>query len=236
MLGTKSANPVVKTTVKCFMRIDPEVKLRHQISEARGDTRVKKRQINGKNVLDDLRSGMTELELQIKYRLSTNGLCTIYEKLVDRAAISHSELSEWSPLYSRRTLYKESRSYPRADLATRVPIYDLGTGSVGILRDISENGMRVAGIDASVGQAKTFQIPIDMFMQADPLLIVAECKWAKAKGTMKEYVVAGFEIIDLSANDRNTLQNFISFLLLSESGHWKTLGGTEDVQDLRVCG
>ena len=59
---------------------------------------------------------------------------------------------------------------------------------------------RVAGIDASVGQATTFQIPIDLFMQADPLLIVAECKWAKPTGKMKEYVVAGFEILDLPAN------------------------------------
>ncbi|MGO9568793.1 MAG: PilZ domain-containing protein [Desulfomonilaceae bacterium] len=194
-----------------------------------------KRQINGRNIINDLRSGMTDRELQMKYRLSTNGLCSIYEKLIDRETISHSELSEWSPLYSLRTLYKESRSYPRANLATRVPIYDLGTGSIGILRDISEKGMRVAGIDASVGQAKPFQIPIDMFMQADPLLIVAECKWAKPRGKMTEYVVAGFEIIDLPANDRNTLQNFMTFLLLSESGHWKTLGGTEDSHDLRVC-
>jgi hypothetical protein len=51
---------------------------------------------------------------------------------------------------------------------------------------------------------------------------------------MIEYGVAGFEILDLPANDRNTLQNFITFLLLSESGHWKTLGGTEHAQDLRL--
>jgi hypothetical protein len=195
-----------------------------------------KRQINGRNIIDDLRSGMTDRELQVKHRLSTNGLCTIYEKIVDRGAISHSELSQWSPLYSLRTHYKESRSYPRADLTNKVPIYDLGTGSIGILRDISEKGMRVAGIDASVGQARTFQIPIDIFMQADPLLIVAECKWARPKGTMKEYGVAGFEILDLPANDRNTLQNFITFLLLSESGHWKTLGGTANADDMGLCG
>ena len=80
-----------------------------------------------------------------------------------------------------------------------MPIYDLGTGSIGILRDISEKGLRVAGIDARVGQARTFQIPIDLFMQADPLLILAECKWAKPTGKIKEYVVAGFEILDLTA-------------------------------------
>jgi|SRR5271157_1431905 len=195
-----------------------------------------KRQINGRNIIDDLRSGVTDRELQMKYGLSTSGLCTIFEKLVDSEAMSHSELSEWSPLYSLRTRYKESRSYPRADLSVRVPIYDLETGSIGILRDISEKGLRVAGIDANVGQVRAFQIPIDMLMQAEPLLILAECKWAKTRGKTKEYVVAGFEIIDLPAKDRNTLQNFISILLLSESGHWKTLSSTEDAQDLRRCG
>lgn len=195
-----------------------------------------KRQINGKNIINDIRCGMTDGELRMKYRLSANGLCTIFEKLVDSEAMSHSELSQWSPLYSLRTRYKESRSYPRADLAVRVPIYDLGTGSIGILRDISEKGLRVAGIDARVGEARTFQIPIEMCMQAEPLLILAECKWAKTRGKTKEYVVAGFEIIDLTAKDRNTLQNFISVLLLSDSGHWKTLSSTEDAHDLRRCG
>ena len=107
---------------------------------------------------------------------------------------------------------KESRRCPRARLSTRVPVYDLGTGSSGILRDISVTGIRVAGLAASVGQVGKFQIPIDMFMQADPLLVAAECKWAERKGNMKEYIVAGFEIIDLPANDRNTLQNFIAVL------------------------
>jgi hypothetical protein len=171
-----------------------------------------KRQINGKNVINDLRSGMTDLELQMKYRLSTRGLCRIYDKLVERGAMSHSELSGWSPFYSVITCYKESRSCPRVGLGTRVPIYDLGTGSIGILRDISVRGMRVAGLAASVGQARKYQIPIDMFMQADPLLIDAECKWAKRKGKMTKYIVAGFKIIELSAEDRKTLQGFITVL------------------------
>ena len=63
-----------------------------------------------------------------------------------------------------------------------VPIYDIGSGAIGVLRDISETGLRVAGIESKVGQVKTFQIPIDMFMQADPLLIIAECKWVEIKG------------------------------------------------------
>jgi hypothetical protein len=53
---------------------------------------------------------------------------------------------------------------------------------------------------SSVGQATTLQIPIDIFMQYEPLLIIAECKWIEIKGRRKRYPVAGFEIIDLSAN------------------------------------
>jgi hypothetical protein len=59
---------------------------------------------------------------------------------------------------------------------------------------------------------------------ADPLSVVAECKWVEIKGRRKKYPVAGFEIIYLPAIDRNTLQDFISVLLLSESGEWQTIG------------
>ena len=119
----------------------------------------KRRQINGTKVINDLRSGMTDRELQVKYGLSTNGLCTIYEKIVDRGAIGHSELSRWSPLYTLRTHYKESRSYPRADLATNVPIYDLGTGSIGILRDISEKGCGWQVLMQVSGKPQPFRFP-----------------------------------------------------------------------------
>ena len=57
-------------------------------------------------------------------------------------------------------------------------------------------------LSARVGQARTFQIPIDMFMQAEPLLIIAECKWVEIKGRHKKYPVAGFEIMDLPEKDR----------------------------------
>ena len=112
---------------------------------------------------------MTDWELQMKYRLSGDGLFKIYEKLVERGAISDSELSEWSPLYTLRTHYKEPRSHPREDLTLRIPIHDLETGSSGILRNISEKGLRVAGINARVGQTKRFRIPTEMGTRADPL-------------------------------------------------------------------
>jgi c-di-GMP-binding flagellar brake protein YcgR len=183
-----------------------------------------KRQINGKDILNDLRSGMAAWELQAKYILSAKSLQAIFNKLVERGAISHLELYEMSSFYRDRIDRIRGRAHPRADLAVYVPIYDIGSGVSGVLRDISETGLRVAGVTSSVGQAKTFQIPIDTFMQSDPLLIIAECKWVEIKGRRKMYPVAGFEIIDLPGRDSEILRNFIKFLLLNESGEWETTG------------
>jgi hypothetical protein len=182
-----------------------------------------KRQINVRDILNDLRSGMAAWELQAKYKLSAKSLQTIFKKLVERKAISHSELYEMSSFYRDRIDRISGRAHPRADLAVYVPIYDIGSGVSGVLRDISETGLRVAGVTSSVGQAKTFQIPIDTFMQSDPLLIIAECKWVEIKGRRKIYPVAGFEIIDLPERDSTVLRNFIRSLLLSESGEWQTI-------------
>ncbi len=183
-----------------------------------------KRQINGKDILNDLRSGMAAWELQVKYKLSAKPLQAIFNKLVVREAVTHSELYEMSSFYRDRIDRIRGRAHPRADLGVYVPIYDIGYGAVGVLRDISETGLRVAGITSGVGQTTTFHLPIDIFMQSEPLLIIAECKWVETKGRRKKYPVAGFEIIDLPEWDSQILRNFIKFLLLSESGEWETIG------------
>jgi hypothetical protein len=183
-----------------------------------------KRQINGKDVLNDLRSGMSAWELQVRYKLSGKSLQAVFKKLVERNAISHSELYELSLFYRERMERRRERAYPRADLGVYVPIYDIGSGAIGVLRDISETGLRVAGIEARVGQTKTFQIPLDMFIHAERLLIIAECKWAEIKGRRRKYPVAGFEIMDLRETDREALRDFMTFVLLSDSGEWETVG------------
>ncbi|MGO9568514.1 MAG: PilZ domain-containing protein [Desulfomonilaceae bacterium] len=183
-----------------------------------------KRQINSRDILNDIRSWMASWELQVKYKLSAHSLQAILKKLVERNAISHSELYEISPFYRARIDRINGREHPRADLTVYVPIYDIGSGAIGVLRDISETGLRVAGIESNVGQATTFHLPIDIFIQSEPLLVITECKWVEIKGRHKKYPVAGFEIIDLPERDSQILRNFIKFLLLSESVEWETIG------------
>jgi hypothetical protein len=106
-----------------------------------------------------------------------------------------------------------------------VPVRDIENSKTGVLRDISEKGLRVAGIEASVGQAKTLQVPVDLFVQAAPLLITAECKWVEAKGKITPYAIAGFEVVGLSGGDRKLLREFTRLLSLRcNTGDWSRVG------------
>ncbi len=176
---------------------------------------AQKRQINGRHLIEDLRTGMADWELQVKYKLSSPALHTIFEKLVERNAISHAELYESSPFYREKTDSIKPREHCRADIPLYVPLRDLEDSKIGVLRDISEKGLRVAGIDVSVGQVKIFQIPIEMFVGSAPLAVTAQCKWLETKGKVKQYVVAGFEIIGLTDSDSKALRDWTKLLLFS---------------------
>ncbi|MGO9568253.1 MAG: PilZ domain-containing protein [Desulfomonilaceae bacterium] len=182
-----------------------------------------KKTLNAKEILADIKAGMNNTALMEKYRLSEKGLQSLFKKLVILKAISHSELYQRSKSSRERIDHIRNRKSPRARLTIRVPIYELESGDEGILRDISEAGMRVAGVEARVGQPKTFQIPVNMYVESDPLLVRAECKWVELRQGGKEYFVAGFEITHVSESDSETLQNFIGWLLFSESGQWQTI-------------
>ncbi len=73
------------------------------------------------------------------------------------------------------------------------------------------------------GRQETFQLPVDMFLHADPLRLRAECTWVQTRGDVKKYAVAGFTIVDLSETDARVLATFINLLILGGSGEWQAL-------------
>jgi hypothetical protein len=181
----------------------------------------KRRQINAKDIVNDLRSGMADWQLQVKYKISTKSLRSIFRRLVKSKAISHDELYATSSLYRERTDHLKARKHPRAELDVYVPVYDVVDSAIGVLRDISESGLRVAGVNASIGQVKTFQIPVDMLIPAPPLLVMAECKWVEIRTKNREYSTAGFQILDLPELDSKILKDYVKLLFLSTSGEWQ---------------
>jgi hypothetical protein len=182
-----------------------------------------KRRISAKSVGEDIRSGVSEAELIAKHGLSPEGLQGLFKELVNGKIVTHQYLCKRFSSYRERTDQLKQRRARRVGLSVSLPVCDVSSMSFGIVRDISETGLRVAGIKYQVGDVITFQLPIDVFMNADPLLIIAKCRWVSVKGNERRYFVAGFELVDLSAADLQVLKQLINLLLLSKSGEWITV-------------
>jgi hypothetical protein len=179
--------------------------------------------IAGKQVLADIRSGMTEPQLKAKYGLSSRGIVRLFDRLTDSRLIKPSELFDRYPTYKKVVDNVKGRKDPRARLTVPMLVYDIDSSAMGVVRDISMTGLRVAGLKANIGDMRTFQIPVDMFMNTDPLLVIVECAWVKRKEN-KSYQTAGFKIVKLSDRDASVLKSFMDFLILSNSGEWQTIG------------
>ena len=182
-----------------------------------------KRRISGKLIRDEIASGLTELDLMKKHDLSLDDLLKLFRELVKIGITTRQELYERFAWYKKRTDRPNRRKARRASLSLRVPIHDILSSKLGTLRDISVTGLRVAGIEYQVGDITTFYLPTDIFMNADSLLVVAECRWVSRKNPKNKNVMAGFEFQDLSPADLRVLQRFINSLLLSKSGQWNTI-------------
>ena len=57
-----------------------------------------KRTIKAKDIVNDIRSGMTNLQLMEKHNLSSKGLQSIFTKLMDAKAVKDRELDGRTPL------------------------------------------------------------------------------------------------------------------------------------------
>lgn len=65
---------------------------------------MEKRKIDGREVLNDIRSGMEDAFLMRKYRLSSKGLVALFGKLVQSGLITQGELDLRSEPLSQRTV------------------------------------------------------------------------------------------------------------------------------------
>jgi len=182
-----------------------------------------KRTISASSISEDIRSGLSETELMAKHGLTLKGLQRLFKALVHAKIVTPEDMYERFASYRQRIDQLKQRQARRVSLSVRLPVYDVSSAKYGILRDISETGLRVAGLEYQVGDVTTFQLPVDEFMNAAPLLVMAKCRWVSEKGKEVKYFVAGFELEDLSLADRKILKEFINLLLLGDSGEWNSV-------------
>ncbi|MBI5571809.1 MAG: PilZ domain-containing protein [Desulfomonile tiedjei] len=182
-----------------------------------------KRSIRAKDVVRDIRDGMTDAELTEKYKISRAELRFLFEKLVALKAIgraeAHGRLPQEETRPSQNSIGVESlRALPRHLAPFPIPIYDgKDPKVVGTLKDIHEKGVGIAEIAATVGETRTFVVLGDEFVaiEFNTFAFDAICRWTNA-GEEASPALAGFEITNISPRDMTELRKLIRSLTMDD--------------------
>jgi len=170
------------------------------------------RNVESFDIADDVRSGMADFELMEKYKLSPGGLEKAVDALVKNRAIKPEELHKRSESQDDSVFLESLREVPRHILAIAVEIYELGRPGVkGKLRDITDMGLGITGVDARQGETKTFVVPTEGFLDGEPIVFQAQCIWSHRDNATAEGT-AGFQITGISPRSLEDLRKLIRWL------------------------
>ncbi|HMK34889.1 MAG TPA: PilZ domain-containing protein [Desulfomonilaceae bacterium] len=172
---------------------------------------TEKRTIKVRELIRDLRSGFTASQLMNKYKLSTKNMRLLFRKLLEVNAVNKTELDEWSSLY-QCSIQASIRRIRRRRIKFLLRIFEAGNPlEYGFVRDLSENGLCIEGIDAGVGDVKTFIIrPPGSINSGLPLVLEATCQWVTTQEMgRKKKILAGFEITHISGPASEELQELL---------------------------
>jgi len=167
--------------------------------------RIARRRIRAGQVLADILAGISDRELMEKYRLPEKSFRKLLRKLVNDNIIEHADLYEKSLVYRNIVDRVASRRSPRLSVPMAIRAYHHRASQKGFVRDISEQGLRVAGIEAEIGETIVLCLPLQELENAEPVEFEATCRWTKTKGKSIRYVVSGFEIKSISPEARSRL-------------------------------
>jgi len=170
------------------------------------------RRMSEDDFIKDIRSGMSDSDLMKKYALSADGLRTVFQTLMEAKAVRVEELYRTSPSVHDTVFVENMRELPRHHLAMSVDVYEFKRPEIsGVLTDVTERGVGISGMSASIGQIKKLVIPVADFIEADSITFEAECRWADKDRETGE-PLAGFEITKISEKCLKDLRRLIQSL------------------------
>lgn len=176
------------------------------------DPRPLQRRLNIAAILADVRAGMSSSDLMNKYKLSQEMLRRVSRKILDaRGKRSAGDGPE--TVIEERPEFLATREFVRYEVDFKLPVYDASRPEThGMVRDVSEEGLSVTGIEADVGDVKTLVILGDELGQFSPFEFEGYCRWRfadPADGTC----LTGFAINKISENDLQQLQLLVRLVM-----------------------
>ena len=171
----------------------------------------RKRTVEAGHILRDIRSGKSVSQLIDKYGCSVETLRMVFRKLIDEGTMTKEELDAQKALYSDNVNLKGARKWPRTTITRPLRIYDSGSPfATGYLRNISEKGVCVEGIEAATGDIKNFVVHSGAFGADRAFVFEGKCRWVNRAGSFSTKCVAGFEITSISGLDLAELRKLVN--------------------------
>jgi len=170
------------------------------------------RRLDESSLIEDIRSGISDSDLMVKYDLSADGLRTMFQNLMKAKAITPEDLYGASTSVHDTVFVENLRALPRNYLAMAVDIYQWKHAEIrGLLNDVTEKGVGISGMPARIGEVMILAISGGDFIHCDPIVFEAECRWASREKETGEWL-AGFEITNISETCLEDLRRLIECL------------------------
>ncbi len=175
--------------------------------------------IKARKIAADVRAHVSDFELMSKYDLSLEQLEKVLRKLVDAGTIREDEINERGPFFDDPTNRLKTRRFARTYLRVPLEIEDLNdSANKGVLIDLSKDGFRTRGINAVVGEEKTFFVSLRE-VRKRVVRLQAACVWVKQGLDRKVLREAGFTILYISDRDLLEIQRVARLLGLGDRNH-----------------
>jgi len=175
------------------------------------DAKPTRRRLNLVAILADITAGMSKSQLMKKYQLSEEMLRKVSKKLLDSRGV-RSASDGPDTVIEEPAAFLATREFVRHEVDFELPIYEASRPEVhGIVRDISEQGVGVAGIEAGVGDVKTLGVLGDEFGEFLSFEFEGYCRWSvvdQADGTC----LTGFAIDKIAKDDLQELRKLVRLI------------------------
>jgi hypothetical protein len=106
------------------------------------------------------------------------------------------------------------RRFKRKYSLFKIPVYDAETKRfLGLVQDLSENGIQLLGINIDVNSTKMLIIHANDYVKGAPISFEAVCRWVR-KEDPQGYYISGFEITHMPEETRRNLISLMEYVTL----------------------
>lgn len=167
------------------------------------------------DIVHDIRSGLAEYDIMIKYGLSSHGLQSAFRQLIAAKLITYDEICGRSPEFDDTCELVDGRRAPRNYVVFELPVVDANDATNrGWVRDVTEKGLKVSGLKTSQGSIMRLLIMPEDFEDFEPFSLEARCEWVSDADRPRK-CQAGFQITDISSKSMDELRKLIDFMTIA---------------------